>query len=204
MIQEIKGLNRVDKHRARHMRNVMLLGMNFIPERYELIRNEIQYGLFTHDIGYSHPMLKDKLMHNELGCEILSEHGTVIERYMALVHCKAFNELRAGKGFKELIDELEMRYKEYPELPRDLWLIVSLADLSVSRNGDIVSIGERLDEIGKRLGRSSDSYLQSLLTYISISRDYKDTEVYMLFRKVMEGRRYKCKEEEIGTGQIKT
>lgn len=182
MIEEIKGLRKLEFNRVRHMKRVMSLGENFIPKLYDPIKQDILKGLFLHDMGYSTGIID--LDHNEIGAEIQLREGFEIGSFMALSHCKTRAGYKRSQNYNAVVSMLMRRYRHlYPDIDRDLWLIVSLSDLSVSGQGDYISIGDRLDLIGKQHGVKSDRYMNPCRCYIEICRDYKDTEVYKLYER---------------------
>ena len=184
MIEEIKGLRKLEFSRVRHMKKVMTIGEKFIPKIYDPIKQDILKGLFLHDMGYSTD-IRD-LDHNETGAEIQLREGFEVGSFMALSHCKKKSDYKRSQIYSDVISKLSRGHKEiFPDIERDLWLIVSLSDLSVNEKGDYVSIGDRLDSIGKRHGTKSDKYMNPCNCYIEICRNYKDTEVYKLYEQEM-------------------
>lgn len=182
MIKEIDGLSKLEFNRIRHMKKVMTVGEKFIPKLYDTIKQDILKGLFLHDMGYSTD-IRD-LDHNETGAEIQLREGFEIGSFMALSHCKKRSDYERSQIYNNVINELLHGYKEiFPDIERDLWLIASLSDLSVNEKGDYVSIGDRLDSIGKRHGMKSDKYMNTCNCYVEICRNYKDTEVYKLYEQ---------------------
>ena len=182
MLEEIKGLRKLEFSRVRHMKKVMTIGEKFIPKIYDPIKQDILKGLFLHDMGYSTD-IRD-LDHNEAGAEIQLREGFEVGSFMALSHCKKKSDYKRSQIYSDVISKLSRGHKGiFPDIERDLWLIVSLSDLSVNEKGDYVSIGDRLDSIGKRHGVKGDKYINPCNCYVDICRNYKDTEVYKLYER---------------------